>query len=144
MRVNFKNILFFMIFHVWFHWSSCFKSLSIWSVVHSICNNNDRFIDESQRNFYFLYYIFQLILSIFDQRSVNFFQIFNFFPQIIVLIWLLEVISCNIDNSISFVFSERIEECFIKRIISQNNFISLFLKSFDKWRESKNKFIFAS
>ena len=144
MRIDFKDILLFVISSTAFHRCCGLKSFSVGSVIHSISDDNDWLINKSQWNLDFFYGVFQLVLSIFDQGSVNFLQIFHFFSKVITLIRFLEVISGNVDNFVCFVVSEWREKGFIERIISQNNLIALFLESLDEGREGKNSLIFTT
>ncbi len=71
MRVDLKNVLFFVEINIRFHCSSGFDPLSIGSVVHHVSDNHSWVINESQRNLYVLYDGFKLFLGIVNQRLVS-------------------------------------------------------------------------
>jgi hypothetical protein len=77
-------------------------------------------------------------LGVFDERSIDLFQVFHLLPQFVSLVWFLKVSSGHINDLISFVLSERSEKSFVKRIITQNNFIAFLNKFFDEGRKLQN------
>ena len=132
-RIDLKNVLVTSISKV-LSQSSCFiDSFSIWGWAGQISYNGNWVIDESQGNFNILNVIGQLLLCVVDQRLELLFQVFSLLARIVSLVGLFEIISGNVDDFIAVVLSEHVENSLIKRIITQDDFITLCNKLLNKW-----------
>ena len=124
MRVDFKDVLFFVVLDLGSHRRSSINSFSVGSVVHHVSDDDDRLIDEPGRNFDVFNVFSEFLLGIVYKRLVHFGQVFDFFSEVVVFIWFLEIVSGHIDDFVGFVVFEVMENVFVEGIISQNDFIS--------------------
>lgn len=133
MGVDFQNIFVSPVVKVLSQSCCLIDSFSIGGRVSNVSYDGNWVVDESQRNLDILNVFVELLLSIVDQRLELLLQIFGLLARIISLVRFLEIVFSNIHNFVAIVLSENIENCFIKRVITKNDFIALLNKPLNKW-----------
>lgn len=131
--VDFQNIFVSPVVEVLSQSSCLIDSFSIGGRVGNVSYDGNWVVDESQRNLNILNVFVELLLSVVDQRLELLLQVFGLFAGIICLVRFFEIVFSNIHNFVAIVLSKNIENCFIERVITKNDFIALLNKSLNEW-----------
>jgi len=83
-------------------------------------------------------------LSIFNQRSIYFLEIFDLLSKLVSLVRFLEVSSSNVDDSVRFIFSEGVEKSLVEWIFTQNDLVAFLGEFFNQRRERENGLFFTT
>jgi len=83
-------------------------------------------------------------LSIFNQRSIYFLEIFDLLSKLVSLVRFLEVSSSNVDDSVRFILSEGVEKSLVEWIFTQNDLVAFLGEFFNQRRERENGLFFTT
>jgi hypothetical protein len=121
--INLQDVLFLVESDITLQSRAQFDALFVGRVVHHVCDDDDRVVDQPQTDLDVLHDILQLLAYIANQRLELLRQRLDLPAGVVRLGRVLEVVACHIYYPGFFVLLVASEDGFVQRIVAQDNFV---------------------